>query len=180
MEHPDWGWREAVQGNSTHARSKEIVPGVRGFLKSGIHFRAYICGLGIVIGNQAKRFCLPLSIRLHDGLQFLETWKGGRVKTHVVQMVEDAYDAARTFGNSLLLLDRYFHSVPALERFAQLNASGPVRVEMITKAKLNCVAFKLPERKSGRGRPAKKGDRLAVLVPPDDHALHTRRGYQGY
>lgn len=26
-------------------------------------------GLGIVIGNQAKRFCLPLSIRLHDGLQ---------------------------------------------------------------------------------------------------------------
>jgi len=33
---------------------------------------------------------------------------------------------------------------------------------MITKAKLNCVAFHLPERKSGRGRPAKKGDKLVL------------------
>jgi len=103
-----------------------------------------------------------LSIRLHDGLQFLETWKGGSVKTHVVQMVEDAYDAARTFGSSLLLLDRYFLSVPALARMAELNASGSVHLEIITKAKQNCVAFKQPERKSGRGRPAKKGDKVVL------------------
>lgn len=121
-------------------------------------------GLGILIGNQAKKFCLPLSIRLHDGLQFLETWKGpsGSIKTHVVQMVEDAYDAAKTFGNSLLLLDRYFLSVSALTRLAELNASGPVRLEIVTKAKQNCVAFKLPERKSGRGRPSKKGEKLVI------------------
>jgi len=77
-------------------------------------------------------------------------------------MVEDAHDAARAFRNLLLPLDRYFLSVPALARLADLNASGPVRVEMITKAKQNCVAFKLPERKSGRGRPAKKGDKLVL------------------
>ncbi len=121
-------------------------------------------GLGILIGNHAKKFCLPLSIRLHDGLQFLETWKGpsGNIKTHVVQMVEDAYDAVKTFGNSLLLLDRYFLSVPALTRLAELNASGSVRLEIVTRAKQNCVAFKPPERKSGRGRPPKKGEKLAL------------------
>ncbi len=77
-------------------------------------------GLGILIGNQAKKFCLPLSIRLHDGLQFLTVWKkpDGHASTHIVQMVEDAYEAAKTFGNSLLLLDRYFLSVPALTRLA--------------------------------------------------------------
>ena len=31
-------------------------------------------------------------------------------------MIEDAYLDAKTFGNSLLLLDRYFLSVPALIR----------------------------------------------------------------
>ncbi len=69
-------------------------------------------GLGILIGNQAKKFCLPLSIRPHDRLQFLETWKGasGSIETHAVQMVEDAYDA-KTFGSSLLLLNRYFLSI---------------------------------------------------------------------
>ncbi len=121
-------------------------------------------GLGILIGNQAKKFCLPLSIRLHDGLQFLETWKGasGSIKTHIVQMVEDAYEAAKTFGNSLLLLDRYFLSVPALTRLAELNTSGPVRLEIVTKAKQNCVAYKRPMRKAGRGRPPKKGEKVIL------------------
>lgn len=77
-------------------------------------------------------------------------------------MVEDAYDAAKTFGSSLLLLDRYFLSVPALARLAELNTLGSVRLEVIARAKQNCVAFKLPERKSGRGRPAKKGDKLIL------------------
>ncbi len=121
-------------------------------------------GLGILIGNPAKAFCLPLSIRLHDGLQFLSEWSGSDddVKTHVVQMVEDAYDAAKTFGNSLLLLDRYFLSVPALERLAELNASDSTRVEIVTRAKQNCVAFKQPVRKAGRGRPPKKGEKVVL------------------
>ncbi len=121
-------------------------------------------GLGILIGNQEKRFCLPLSLRLHDGLQFLDSWKesADRARTHVIQMVEDAYEAARTFGNSLLLLDRYFLSVPALTRLAELNASGPARMEIVTKAKQNCVAYQLPERKAGRGRPPKKGEKVIL------------------
>jgi hypothetical protein len=34
--------------------------------------------------------------------------------SHVVQMIEQGFAAAQAFGNALLLLDRYFLSVPAL------------------------------------------------------------------
>ncbi len=64
-------------------------------------------GLGILIGIQNKKFFLmPLSIRLHDGLQFQEAWKwtSGSAMTHIVQMVEDSLDDVKTFGRSLLLL----------------------------------------------------------------------------
>jgi len=110
-------WNILIGGGVKQSKEAQHMPGVKKLFQESEDSSkaAYIFGhmlgdLGIVIGNQAKRFFLPLSIRLHDGLQFLETWKGpsGSVKTHVVQMVEYAYDAARTFGSSLLLLDRYF------------------------------------------------------------------------
>ena len=73
-------------------------------------------------------------------------------------MVGDAYHAAQTFGDCLLLLDRYFLTVPALETLNALNHSGPVRLEIVTKAKKSCTAFEKPApRKPGRGRPPKKG-----------------------
>ena len=117
-------------------------------------------GLGILAGNIRSWACIPLSIRLHDGLQASMDWKGTTVSnaSHVVQMVEDAYHAACTFGDSLLLLDRYFLTVPALEKLRSLNNSGDVHMEIITKAKKSCTAFEKPvSRKPGRGRPPKKG-----------------------
>lgn len=78
--------------------------------------------------------------------------------SHVVQMVEDAYKAARVFGNSLLLLDRYFLTVLVLKKLRELNGSAAVRMEVVTKAKRSCTAFeKTGARKPGRGRPRKKG-----------------------
>ena len=67
-------------------------------------------GLGILAGSVRNWACIPLSIRLHDGLQAAREWKGTSVSgaSHVVQMVEDAYRAALILGDSLLLLDRYF------------------------------------------------------------------------
>ena len=117
-------------------------------------------GLGILARSVRNWACIPLSIRLHDGLQAAMEWKGASVSeaSHVVQMVEDAYRAALTFGNSLLLLDRYFLTVPALEKLKSLNGSGDVHMEIVTKAKKSCTAFERPgPRKPGRGRPAKKG-----------------------
>ncbi len=42
--------------------------------------------------------CIPLSIRLHDGLQAAMEWKDAAVSSasYVIQMVEDAYQAAST------------------------------------------------------------------------------------
>ena len=118
-------------------------------------------GLGILAGNSHTKACIPLTIRLHDGLSAAAAWSGSCVSSssHVVQMVEDAYLAAKEFGSSLLLLDRYFLSVPALERLAQLNQEGSICMQIVTKAKKNCTAYEKPApRTAKRGRPAKKGE----------------------
>ena len=67
-------------------------------------------GLGILAGSVRSWVCIPLSIRLHDGLQTAREWKGASVPAafHVIQMVEDTYHAACTFGDSLLLLGQVF------------------------------------------------------------------------
>ena len=117
-------------------------------------------GLGVLAGSIRKWACIPLSIRLHDGLQAASGWEGAAVSSasHVVQMVRDAYRAASVLGDSILLLDRYFLTVPALETLGSLNKEGSVRMEIVTKAKRSCVAYEKPgPRKPGRGRPPKKG-----------------------
>lgn len=117
-------------------------------------------GLGILAGNPGSWACIPLSIRLHDGLQAAHGWKGASISqaSHVLQMVGDAYRAAQVFGDSLLLLDRYFLTVPALVVLDALNRAGSVRLEIVTKAKKSCTAFEKPApKKPGRGRPPKKG-----------------------
>ena len=117
-------------------------------------------GLGILAGAARSWACIPLSIRLHDGLQAAAEWEGAAVSndSHVVQMVENAYSAACTFGDSLLLLDRYFLTVPVLKRLNALNDRAGARMEIVTKAKKSCTAFEKPgPRRPGRGRPRKKG-----------------------
>ncbi len=118
-------------------------------------------GPGLLAGSARQWACIPLGLRLHDGFQPLSKWKGAAVScaSHFVQMVEDAYKAAGTFGDSLFLLDRYFLSVPALRKLVCLNQEGSVRMEIVTKAKRSCTTFEKPgPRKPGRGRPPKKGD----------------------
>lgn len=79
-------------------------------------------------------------------------------RSHVVQMIENGYAAAKIYGKLLLLLDRYFLSVPALNCLKQCNTNGGVTMNIITKAKKSCNAYeKPPEKKPGRGRPPKKG-----------------------
>ena len=122
-------------------------------------------GLGILAGSIRSMACVPLSIRLHDGLQDTRGWESSTIScaSHVVQMVEDACQAAKTFGNSILLLDRYFLSVPALKRLQELTVGETVHMEIVTKAKCSCTAFEKPAlRKPGRGRPPKKGKAIRM------------------
>ena len=84
-------------------------------------------GLGILAGGIRNWACVPLSIRLHDDLQAASGWKDSSVScsSHVIQMVEDAYKAAKVFGKSLLLLDRYFLTVSAMENSVNLMVAEP-------------------------------------------------------
>ena len=119
-----------------------------------------------------KGACVPLSIRLHDGLQAVCGWDGASLPpaSHVLKMVGDAYLAAQTFGDCLLLLDRYFLTVPALITLNALNHAGSVRLEIVTKAKKSCTAFEKPApRKPGRGRPPKKGAAVHLKELFDTH-----------
>ena len=137
-------------------------------------------GLGILAGTPGCWACVPLSIRLHDGLQAAHEWKGAPVSlaSHVLKMVGDAYCAAQVFGDCLLLLDRYFLTVPALRTLGALNRSGSVRLEIVTKAKKSCMAYERPApRKPGRGRPPKKGAAIRLrelFVSHKDRFVETR------
>ena len=119
--------------------------------------------VGSVISKSNRFFCIPLKINIQDGLQSAAAWEGSTVSTesHVVQMIENGYEAAKTFGKSIFLLDRYFLTVPALRKLNQLNAGTEgKRLELVTKAKRNCIAYKDPvvDPIKKRGRPKKKGD----------------------
>jgi hypothetical protein len=130
--------------------------------KSDYIFGHLFGAIGILAGTRHKWFCLPLFINLQDGVKAIFKWTGEleeRQGSHVVQMIEQAFAAARTFGNALLLLDRYFLTIPALQRLAE----GDGFVHIVTKAKMNAIAYEKPvTKKPGRGRPPKKGNKLKL------------------
>ncbi len=93
---------------------------------------AYIFGhlfgtVGVLMRTTEKHFCLPLSMNLQDGVKRIFSWKepAKRQESHVVQMIDQGFMATQAFGESLLLLDRYFLSAPALDRLEEWNASDP-------------------------------------------------------
>jgi hypothetical protein len=117
--------------------------------------------IGILMGTPQKWFCLPLFMNLQDGVKTIFGWSSDsseRQDSHVVQMIDQGFASAKIFGKALLLLDRYFLSVPALKHLSDLTALGTTRMHIVTKAKSNAVAYEHPStKKKGRGRPRKKG-----------------------
>ncbi|MDF9839661.1 MULTISPECIES: transposase [Paenibacillus] len=116
--------------------------------------------IGILMGTPQKWFYLPLFMNLKDGVKTILGWSASTEgqDSHVVQRVDQGFTAAKTFGKALILLDRYFLSVPALQRLNELNASWTTRLHIVSKAKSNVVAYEPPSQtKKGRGRPRKKG-----------------------
>ncbi|EJW13829.1 putative transposase [Paenibacillus alvei DSM 29] len=151
------------------AKEGRHMPGVKKLhqesenVSKGEYIFGHLFGaIGILAGTRHKWFCLPLFINLQDGVKAIFNWTGDaeqRHGSHVVQLIEQAFVAARTFGGALLLLDRYFLSIPALQRLAEGNGS----MHIVTKAKMNAVAYEKPApKKSGPGRPPKKGKMLKL------------------
>jgi hypothetical protein len=112
---------------------------------------------GALAGNEKKQHCIPLSLKIHEGAGIISEWTGKkhRLESKIVQMIEQAHRGSEYFeGPSLLALDRAFFSVPALQKLNTLNVkSKNAPLHSVTKAKSNCVGYKLP----GEQPPGKRG-----------------------
>ena len=122
-------------------------------------------GVGVLAERAGKRFCIPLALRLHDGVKTIFGWgeKKERQTSHVTEMVRLAHGISKHFEEAILLLDRLFLTVPALRTLDELNATGQT-LHIVTKAKRNCIAYKPPAANTGqRGRPRVKGEAVKLL-----------------
>ena len=118
--------------------------------------------VGVVVQKNLQAFCLPLKARIHVGVKEAAYWHESTIspRSSTVQMIEDAFECTQTLGAAILLLDRYFLSIPTLRRLAELNeAAGSTLLSVVTKAKKNIRAYEKPVVSSvvRRGRPRKKG-----------------------
>ena len=123
--------------------------------------------LSILIGSNDKLACLPLSTRIHDGIQAMADWEGVDVsaESHIVQIMKNACEAVEVFRkNVYLLADRYFLTVPALQVLNAFCDVSGFKIDLITKAKKNIVAYEEPKKPPGkrRGRPTLKGARVKL------------------
>ena len=121
--------------------------------------------IGVLVGNLTKLFCLPLSMRIHDGDAHIKQWEDPDAKdeSHVVRIIREASKFAVRLGKSILLLDRYYLSVPALVAWLEEEKrAGRPLLSLVMRAKGNPAAYEEPEETSGRGRPRKKGNKVKV------------------
>jgi hypothetical protein len=157
------------------AKEGRRMPGVKKLhqesenVSKGEYIFGHLFGaIGILAGTPQKWFCLPLFMNLQDGVKAIFGWRATSETSpgsHVVQMIDQAFVAVRTFGQALLLLDRYFLSIPALQRWAEKNQAGEGHVQIVTKAKMNAVAYERPPaKKPGRGRRPKKGNSIKLAT----------------
>ena len=121
--------------------------------------------IGVLVGSLGKLFCVPLSMRIHDGDAQIKQWAGCDAipESHVVRMIREASQVADHLGKSILLLDRYYLSVPGLKAWIEegINAGRPL-LSLVMRAKGNPAAYNEPVSKPGRGRPRKKGEKIKV------------------
>ena len=122
--------------------------------------------VGALADAGGKTFCIPLACELHEGVKEIISWDevyGYRQGSHTVELISLAHHTAKVFQKTILLLDRYYLTEPALERLHALNAGGKV-MDAIIMAKSNVIAYEIPdERKANtRGRPSKKGKSIKL------------------
>jgi len=135
--------------------------------KSEYIFGHHFGGVGVLAdAGSGKNFCIPLAMEIQDGVKVIFGWdkQPERQESHVVEMIRLAHRTAKSFKKAYLLLDRLFLTVPALIKLEELNSICDVTLNIVTKAKRNCVAFKDPPARTGkRGCPAKKGASIKLL-----------------
>ncbi len=145
------GVKRAVDGRYMPCTKKMVQESESASKPAFIH--GHLWGaVGLLIGNAAKTFCLPLSIQVHDGDEVISEWLGDESVSHVVQMLRDGFRAAQHMGGSLFVLDRYFLTVPLLTEWKACCEKDPGLLHIVTRAKRNCTAYEKPGAYKGVGR----------------------------
>jgi len=122
--------------------------------------------VGVLAEAKNKTYCIPLACEIQDGEREIMNWRYGssgvRQGSHIRETIVLSYYAGAELGDSILLADRYFFTVPALEELGWLNSGcgDGRRMYMISMMKSNAVAYeKAPARTPGaKGRPRVKGN----------------------
>jgi hypothetical protein len=120
--------------------------------------------IGVLVGSLEKLFCLPLSATLQDGQKVMRKWENKEYDpaSHVVQMIRDAFSAARELGNAIFLADAYFFTTSVLKEMAKQETECGRELTLVTRAKMSAIAYTRPSARSGRGRPRKKGEAVKL------------------
>ena len=132
--------------------------------------------IGTLLGDAKKIFCTPLSMTLQDGNEVTGEWGNDPLakESHVVRLVHEACSIASYIGSSILLLDRYFLTVPALKSWLEGIKKYAVSVTIVVKAKINYTAYEIlqptAQDKKKPGRPRKKGASVKLKTLFTSHA----------
>ena len=133
--------------------------------KSEYIFGHLFGAVGVLAGSIGKMFCVPLSASIQDGVKTIREWDKSdcAAYSHVEQVIHLAGECTRILGKSIIVLDRLFLTVNALNACRKyLDAAGECMLHIITKAKKSAVAYEDPASYSGKGRPPIKGKSIKL------------------
>jgi hypothetical protein len=134
------------------------------------YFRGHFWGaIGLLIGTPAQPFCLPLSLRIHQGFTHLRQPDTAEKnpETSATRLVQMALDFAVDRGQRCILVLDAFFSVAAVFKLAESVWSVACKAPLVTilvRAKKSYTAYFPAERPEhpGPGRPRKYGDKVKL------------------
>jgi hypothetical protein len=121
--------------------------------------------IGVMAQKSGKMFCIPLGASIQNGVNNIREWNEEKTAglSHVEQVMDMAGKCLAAMGKSMIVLDRLFLSVSALQICLQhVTPAGEWLLHMVTKAKRSAVAFTDPPPYVGKGRPRKKGETIKL------------------
>ena len=167
-----------IGDHTKKAKEAKFMPGVKRHHQESdnsnvaefIHGHAWGCA-GLLIGNDHKQFSLPLSLRIHDGLESLADWEqdgNARYKESMsVQMILQIGDVLeKTEAGAIAPLDGAFLTRPVLRKVNEINEKYLEQpLSIVTKPRIDGTAYtEPPPRFAGqRGAPRKRGEAIKLF-----------------
>jgi len=166
-----------IGDHTKKAKEAKFMPGVKRHHQESdnsnvaeyMHGHAWGCA-ALLIGNEHKQFAMPLSLRIHDGLDCLADWKQDGNERHKesmsIQMISQIGDILeKTEFGAISPLDGAFLTRPVLRKVNEINERCPDKtLSFVTKPRIDGTAYtEPPPRFAGqRGAPRKKGETIKL------------------